>query len=90
MQVTFENISCVPGVENCVDNSVAEIDMAYGGGPFGRAGVTVRNATWRNINVTGGHHAGNFSCLSGNPCVSVITTAVLPNHVALHLTSDFG
>ena len=69
--VLFENISCVPGVERCADNSIAEIDMAYGGGPFGKAGVTVVNATWRNINVTGGK-AGAFVCLRGRPCSGIV------------------
>ena len=29
--ILFENISCVPGVTKCADNSVVEIDMDYGG-----------------------------------------------------------
>ena len=71
--VLFENISCVDGAYPCIGNSVAEIDMGYGGGPFGKAGVTVRNATWRNINVSGAHiNAGYFSCLAGNPCSGIV------------------
>jgi hypothetical protein len=71
--VLFENISCVDGAYPCVGNSVAEVDMGYGGGPFGKAGVTVRNATWRNINVSGGHiDAGYFTCLEDNPCTGII------------------
>jgi polygalacturonase len=68
--ILFENISCVPGVAKCSDNSVAEILMDYGGGPMGKAGVTVRNATWRNINVTGAH-PGSLACLPGNPCQGI-------------------
>ena len=69
--VLFENITCVEGVDKCAKNHVAEIDMTYGGGPFGKAGVTVMNATWRNINVTGAHHAGSFNCFLGNPCKDI-------------------
>ena len=58
-------------------HDIAEVDMTYGGGPFGKGGVTVVNATWRNINVTGAHQAGSFTCLKDKPCENLVLDHVV-------------